>query len=435
MGNQGFVPGHHYSVTVVAAETSSASKVTATSAPQTTVVEPLPDPTAPASPTLSLSNWSGTSIQATVGMPSDPDLANVVVRFKEGTSGPASPADGQPAGTFYPGAATQSATVSADPLRTYAFAAFAADGTGNVSSVSAVRPAAALLAGPAASSVGYVAGPGYTTIRPAPGGSGLIRHAPGTTAPTVLDGVTSTGWLTSAWGDIARVPVANGAKVAVSVFTFTDQSMTAYRRTSFLLTGGASGDAASLATTTTVSYGARPAVTAKLTRTFATGGSAALSSTPVDLYRRPVGTSSWVKVGSATSSSTGVVSFVVPVPTGAVDYQAKATTLDSRVVASLVRRTLVKQTLSVTQSATSVRRGSAVTLSGTIGPKRATRVYLQRYVGGKWVNLTSVVSSTTGAYRVSYKPSVVGTYTLRGYVSATTTLLAGVSPTKVVKAT
>ena len=102
---------------------------------------------------------------------------------------------------------------------------------------------------------------------------------------------------------------------------------------------------------------------------------------------------------------------------------------------SPIRRTLVKQTLTLAQSLLLVRHGYAVTLSGSVSPHRVARVYLQRYVSGKWVTITYLNSTSTGYYRFIYQPLVAGTYILRTYGLASTTLLANASPTRTLKAT
>jgi hypothetical protein len=390
--------------------------------------QPLADTTAPAAPVLTATpNGSYVYLQITV--PSDADFHHVVWFGKPGNVPPASLQDATAGTTAY---GTTAVNVAADPALPFSFGAAAYDNSGNASVVATVtRGAPTLAAGAAATSVRFAAGSGCSWVLP---GSSFVRYAAGTTAPVGPADGTAQGTVSTAWGDAACVPVASGAKVAVSLFAWTDWSMSQYRRTSFVLTGGVSGDSAALAATSLVSYGGRPAVSTTLTRSFASGGSQAIAGQPVDLYRRAVGTSTWVKVATVTTGSTGTAAFTVPVPTGHVDYQVRSAGIVSTTVLSAIRRTSVKQTLSLVSSATSVRHGYAVTLSGVIGPKRAARVYLQRYVSGKWVNLTYVSSTTAGAYKVVYKPPTAGTYVLRTSVLATTTLLASSSVSRTVKA-
>jgi hypothetical protein len=429
VGNVPFIAGHHYRFFMRPYINDFYGYVAAP--PVTVDAEPLPDTTAPAAPVLTASP-NGSSVSLHITVPADADFDHVVWMGKPGDVAPTGPADATAGTTVY---GTTTTNVSADPARPFTFAAVAYDSSGNASTVAtATRPAPTLTTGAAAIDVRYAAGSGCSWVLP--GDAILVRYAAGTSSPaTPADGVGVNGGLSTAWGSAYCVPVANGAKVALSLFAWTDWSMSRYRRTSFVLTGGLSGDTATLVATSLVSYGGRPAVSATLSRTFATGGTRPLASHAVDLYRRPVGTSTWVKVGSVVTSSIGTAVFTAPIPSGHVDYQVRSAGIVSTVVLSAVKRTSVRQSVTLAQSATSVRHGYAVTLSGVLGPKRATRVYLQRYVSGKWVNLTYLNSSTIGAYKFVYKPAVTGTYLLRTSVLATTTLLAGTSVSRTVKAT
>jgi hypothetical protein len=418
---------HQYVISVV----PSLDNLTtfAAAAPVVVQAQPLPDTTAPAAPVITATP-NGIYVYLQITVPADADLHHVVWFGKSGSAPPASFEDAT-AGTTVYGSTT--VNVDADPGRPFSLKAIAYDNSGNASvAATATRAAPTLAAGTAASNVRFAAGSGCSWVLP---GSSFVRYASGTTAPAGPADGTSQGTVSTAWGDAACVPVASGAKVAVSLFAWTDWSMTQFTRTSFVLTGGVSGDSAALAATSIVNYGARPVVSTTLTRTFATGGSQRIAGQPVDLYRRPVGTSTWVKFGTATTNSTGTAAFTVPVPTGHVDYQVRSAGIVSTTVLSTLKRTSVKQTLTLAQSATSVRHGYAVTLSGVIAPKRAARVYLQRYVSGKWVNLTYVNSTTAGAYKFLYKPPAAGTYVLRTSLLATTTLLANSSVSRTVKAT
>lgn len=88
------------------------------------------------------------------------------------------------------------------------------------------------------------------------------------------------------------------------------------------------------------------------------------------------------------------------------------------------------QSISLTASASTLRRGHALSLSGRVEPKRASGVWLQRYVGGRWTILRYQFSGPTGAYVFSYTPVEPGVYVLRTYVAASPTAGDGTSSTR-----
>jgi hypothetical protein len=96
-------------------------------------------------------------------------------------------------------------------------------------------------------------------------------------------------------------------------------------------------------------------------------------------------------------------------------------------------RTRAHQSISLVPSATTVRRGHAVSLRGVIEPKRPAGVWLQRFVDGRWTILRYQYCGPNGAYAISYTPREPGTYVLRTSVSATSTAAAVTSSTRTVK--
>lgn len=425
--------GHTYRITVLATEADASTRVVVTSAPQRYDVQPAADDTAPGAPTLSLASIGG-SVRLTTTLPADPDADRVVVRKAVGTQPPTSPTDGLPAPTAGWGR-TQTGDVPINPLEANSFAAFALDTSGNVSSAaSVVRPAAALIPGDPVANLSYLARAGATDIRWQERFVPEVRYAAGTTPPATMTAGTPVSQVSTADGTGAQVPVANGAKVAVSIFDFADYSQTTYRRVSFVLTGGQSSDSLTVAATPTVTYGQRPAVSVSFQRRSPTGAVLPRSGANVVLFRRPAGTSTWLLVAGTYTGSTGRAAFTVPVPTGAVDYQVRGRTIDAVQIVG-TRRTTVRQIVSANLSATTVRRGSLVTVSGAVTPRRAVRVSLQRYVSGRWVTLTSVVSSSTGSYRIAYRPAASGSYVLRVLSPASVAVLATGSPNRTLRVT
>jgi hypothetical protein len=82
-------------------------------------------------------------------------------------------------------------------------------------------------------------------------------------------------------------------------------------------------------------------------------------------------------------------------------------------------------------SATRVPAGTTVSMKGTVAPVRYKGfVYLQRYTGGAWRNVTYRTQSTTGAVSIPVKMPR-GTYSYRLYVGRTANAEPGWSPTRV----
>lgn len=90
--------------------------------------------------------------------------------------------------------------------------------------------------------------------------------------------------------------------------------------------------------------------------------------------------------------------------------------------------------VSASQSATSIRLGKTVTISGTVSPSHAGKtVYLQRLVNGVWTNKYSRTLTSKSTFSFTIAPSPRGTYYYRVYKPADTDHLAGHSSTRTVK--
>jgi hypothetical protein len=432
-GGGPIVHGTTYTVRVVATEVDNATQVTVSNAPQSFVVEPLVDTTAPAAPGIAISPYSGTDSRVTVTLPADADLDHVVVRKTTDGTTAATITDGADVGTnsyrYNP-----SLLVPVDPLKTTTFTAFAVDTAGNVSAgASASRAAALLVSGAAITHVGYKAGPNTEVVVWSEGFRTTARYAAGTVAPSTPTSGTEVGQSSSAYGTLVTVPVAKAANVAVSVFAYTDYTATAYKRTSFVLTGGTGSDVLSVGATASINPGGRPAVTATLARNSPTEGKLLLSAQPVDLYRRAVGAATWTVVAGANTTSAGTATFTVPVPAGATDYQVRYTGFAGAVAATA--RTTMHQLLTATLNKTSAARKTPVVVSGTLTNHRVANIQLQRYLGGRWTTVLYFKTATNGTYKGTYAPATPGAYTLRVYAPATSTLLAGNSVNRALRVT
>jgi hypothetical protein len=176
-----------------------------------------------------------------------------------------------------------------------------------------------------------------------------------------------------------------------------------------------------------VTYGTTLAVTGKLT---ATTGGAAVAGATVHLQRNTGG--SWSTVGSpAKTSSTGTVSFSYK---PAVNGQFRLAADPSWAYAG---RTGAAVTTSVRWNVTAnfvdstVRRGTAAVLEGSVGPARAgTRVERQRLVNGTWVLVAATATSSTGSYSFSFTWKTAGKFTYRVVAPGTSANATGSSPNR-----
>jgi hypothetical protein len=387
------------------------------------------DPTPPAAPRLTLTNH-GTTVTLTVTPPSDADLDRVVIC--RSTTGPvtdphACTEDGE---LSSPADYSASNTATVDPLANTTFTAFAVDDSGNVSAgTSATRTAATLATGLAATAIGYGPTTGGEQIIWRTGGSAGARYTTGTTAPPANPdaGNSPSQFYFGGAGQIDTIPLSSGAKANVSLFDWTNASMTAYRRSSFTVTQGSTSDTITTATTPTVSPGTRPTVTVTVNRRSPTSGAAPLSAVRVTLFRRPVGTAAWQQVGYGTTSTAGTITMRVPVPTAATDYQAQfwTDTVPSKLLTSPTVRTSIRQLITAT-APTRVHAGAALTVTGTLTPHRSATIVLQRLVGRTWRTIATTHCTATGNYRLAYKPAR-GRTSYHVTVAATPALLAATS--------
>ena len=78
-----------------------------------------------------------------------------------------------------------------------------------------------------------------------------------------------------------------------------------------------------------------------------------------------------------------------------------------------------------------VKRGTQVTLRGSVGPVRSgTRVVVQR-LSGTWTTVGTRAVSVKGSYAFAFTPSAAGTYTYRVRVETTPLNTAGATGNRV----
>jgi hypothetical protein len=161
-----------------------------------------------------------------------------------------------------------------------------------------------------------------------------------------------------------------------------------------------------------------------------------LNERSVDIYVRKHGTIAFKYLGSVLTGSQGGASF--PLKPG-TNYDVKATFwggngyLGSTVGPIPV---YVRSVVTATLSRTSVPRNGYATITGKVSPAKAGQiVYLQRYYGGAWHNVTTAKLSSASAYTFSVHPTAPGSWIYRVYKTADGDNVAGVSPTRTLTAT
>ncbi|KQX66183.1 fibronectin type III domain-containing protein [Angustibacter sp. Root456] len=139
----------------------------------------------------------------------------------------------------------------------------------------------------------------------------------------------------------------------------------------------------------------------------------------VSLFAQPVGATTWARVASTTTGSTGYYAFSVKPAANVryrVGYYGSGTVGGSF---SAVRTVYVAPLLSNHASRTSVRRGYTVTLSTTVWPNHARRaVALQRWTGRAWVTSTWRYLSSRSSAGVTVRPTSRGYVYYRWYLPA-----------------
>lgn len=172
---------------------------------------------------------------------------------------------------------------------------------------------------------------------------------------------------------------------------------------------------------------------ARLTATLLTGGGSGIAGQAVEFYGRARGASTWVKVGSATTTAGGAASLAVR-PSAAWQYYAthpiSAALLPSSSASVSVA---VAFKVGTTWKASKVKRGKKVLVTGVVGPTVGGSVVVQRKAGKKWVK---VVSAPLKAGRFGVKvrvPTKKGFVTYRVVKAADSTHLVGASATKRIK--
>lgn len=221
---------------------------------------------------------------------------------------------------------------------------------------------------------------------------------------------------------------ANSATRTVAVRAVDDAGALSHAAT-FTLTG----TALTATAPASVTYGGAVRLTGKLTEFGTTAG---LGGRPVALYRRPKGAGTFAQVATATTDGAGAYTFTHK-PAANSDYRVRhcgqAGWLGSY---SPTRAVLVKAKVSSTASATSVRLGSTVTISGSVAPSHAGQgVVLQRYSSGAWRTVSTRTLSSTSRFSFTVKPGSRATFSYRVHKPGDADHAAGTGPKHTISVT
>lgn len=183
----------------------------------------------------------------------------------------------------------------------------------------------------------------------------------------------------------------------------------------------------SLATSpATITYGAPTTLSGRLT----TSSGQPLAAKPVKIYVRGQGTTTWALLSSRTTAADGTFSGT-HTPQRNVEYSARFAADAEYAGTSRTGRVGVAPAVSATLSASNVRLGTSVTLTGTVRPTHAGQVVQrQQLVGGAWTTLATTTLSSTGTYSFPVKALSTGTKTYRIVNPADSDHLPGTSSTK-----
>jgi hypothetical protein len=417
--------GQPYSVSVYAESPGGLSvSVTATATPTA-------DTTPPANVGGLTATYANGKITASWTRPADPDLYSIEPRLGTGAA-PATRTDGTNAygplsgGTFatwYVGDGT------------YYVRVFALDVSGNVAAgpptslpivVDKTAPAqvtgltlglsgddvVATWATPAADVA-------HVTARILTGSTYPATTNDGT--PAASSTATSAQWGSAQLGVPYRVSIfttdANGNTGAPATATFVP------RRPATLLAGVSKA---------VVAYGGRVTVSGTLRRA---GTTTPLAGERVELWSRRRATGSFAFGGFATTNALGHVTFT-PQPGLDSEYQLRHPDSTVAAATSAAKAVGVAAVVDSALSATTVRRGTTVTLSGTVKPKHVhVPVTLQRYYGGTWHYVGTLWTDGSSRVKVALRPTAPGTYAYRLLFAGDAEHRAGTSDTRTLRVT
>jgi len=153
---------------------------------------------------------------------------------------------------------------------------------------------------------------------------------------------------------------------------------------------------------------------------------ASLAGAHVLVSTRPAGQAAFGPARTLTADASGQINWPVA-PIHTTIYRAQLAD-DPTVVAT--RTVVVRQHVLLATSAHTLRRGSALGLSGRVLPARpGTRVALELLTRHGWAVVARPVLGAASGFRTVVIPPVAGRYVFRVVAAATPANAAGVSPT------
>jgi hypothetical protein len=188
-----------------------------------------------------------------------------------------------------------------------------------------------------------------------------------------------------------------------------------------------------LAGAASITYGSRASLSGRLTDQ---QNGAAIASQPVNLWALPATTAGWQHAGTATTGADGSFGFT-SAPTATTAYRASFAGSDRYGTADSAQVTVrVRTRVSARKSASTIRYGQTITVTGTVNPNHAgQRVYLQRLVSGAWKTAATATLSSSSGYILRAKPPTRGKLTYRVYKSADRDHLASASAKQTITVT
>jgi stage II sporulation protein D len=192
-------------------------------------------------------------------------------------------------------------------------------------------------------------------------------------------------------------------------------------------------------TTTTIDYGSSATLTGKRYPQLAAGQT-------ITLHRRPAGAAWVTRAATAVAGSSTVAGYatrftafsakVTPGVTTQYYFSAPASMVATSSVASAHVTIDVRPVATIDPSSLTAATDTAVTFSGTVKPATVGEtVLLQTKTPTGWTDAASATLAADGGYSVSWTtPVTAGATTLRLRVPASSTLVAGNSPTVTITA-
>lgn len=249
-------------------------------------------------------------------------------------------------------------------------------------------------------------------------------------------------WSANTWGP--GVPLTAGATYTVALYRW-NANYTRWTPTTVTFVAGTSASLrASVTAPRSIAAGGKVTVTGKVVRVVgaATTGTPQ-ASIPVELWSR-TSSSAWVKLATGRTGAAGTVSFTRAAPTSSTSYKVVVpeqgplfpdVATSGTVTVALVPVVSASLRATAAVSTTTVTRGTTVTITTRMNPKRSATLFVQRKVSGVWRTIATRTSTSTGVLSWSWKPTTAGTTYWRVVSAATSRQTSGTSGVLTIKAT